>query len=200
MVLKQILFTGFTTIYISSLLRSIKRKLIVGSYKYFPLERRRTKFFQRIRRINDRILSKDHNSCFPISFVPRVYIRRGQFFFFLSTDPFSRPKFHQARRDDRVCSRVTDLRFPTISDKVRARADKKGERGTWQRISRRRMGQSRNFTSNRGLHPPPRPFSRAAAPATILRTRNVLWFLPSLLVSAPAAHPKNTPPFQGIFR
>lgn len=110
------------------------------------------------------------------------------------------PKFHQARRDDRVCSRVTDLRFPTISDKVRARADKKGERGTWQRISRRRMGQSRNFTSNRGLHPPPRPFSRAAAPATILRTRNVLWFLPSLPVSAPAAHPKNTPLFQGIFR
>lgn len=91
--------------------------------------------------------------------------------FFLSTEPFSRPKFHQARRDDRVCSRVTDLRFPTISDKVRARADKKGERGTWQRISRRRMGQSRNFTSNRGLHPPPRPLSRAAAPATILRTR-----------------------------
>lgn len=120
--------------------------------------------------------------------------------FFLSTDPFSRPKFHQARRDDRVCSRVTDLRFPTISDKVRARADKKGERGTWQRISRRRMGQSRNFTSNRGLHPPPRPLSRAAAPATILRTRNVLWFLPSLPVSAPAAHPKNTRPFQGIFR
>lgn len=89
----------------------------------------------------------------------RVYIFDGEgqsfFFFFLSTGTLfpGQSSTRQARRDDRVRSRVTDLRFPTISDKVRARADKKGERGTWQRISRRRMGQSRNFTSNRGLQP-----------------------------------------------
>lgn len=44
--------------------------------------------------------------------------------------------------------RAPDRRYPTIPDKVRVLSDKEGERGTWQRISRRRMDQSRNFASN----------------------------------------------------
>lgn len=42
--------------------------------------------------------------------------------------------------------RIGDI--PRYRSKVRVLSDKKGERGTWQRISRRRMDQSRNFASN----------------------------------------------------
>lgn len=44
----------------------------------------------------------------------------------------------------RVERRIGDI--PRL-DKVRVLPDKESERGTWQRISRRRMDQSRNFAS-----------------------------------------------------
>lgn len=42
--------------------------------------------------------------------------------------------------------RIEDI--PRYWIKCVCRQIRKGERGTWQRISRRRMGQSRNFASN----------------------------------------------------
>ena len=52
--------------------------------------------------------------------------------------------------------------YLTILDKVRVLPDKEGGKGTWQRISRRRMDQSRNFASN--VAPPSARSLRQSAP------------------------------------
>lgn len=67
------------------------------------------------------------------------------------------------RRD--FARHASDRGYLTILDKVRVLPDKEGGKGTWQRISRRRMDQSRNFASN--VAPPLCPFPPPVCSPTI---------------------------------